>query len=174
MSELRWSRWLPPGAALRVLDIGCGAAEEAGELLASGRVRDFLGVDLDEGAIAEARARWPGARFVCADAARLSPGRIGQFDTILIRRPDLLAQPERWRQVFARLPAWLLPDGRVILTLIGEGEARLARRWLEEVGLRFLYVESLPWPEEPILLLFCFSEGASSDAPQQRAGRPAL
>ncbi len=171
MSGLGWSRWLPPGVALRVLDIGCGAAEEAGELLASGRVRDFLGVDLDEGAIAEARARWPGARFVCADAARLSPGRIGRFDAILIRRPDLLAQPGRWRQVFARLPVWLSPGGRVILTLIGEGEARLARRWLEEAGLRVLHVESLPWPEEPILLLF---EGASPDGPQRRARKPAL
>ncbi len=153
MGELGWSRWLPPGTALRVLDIGCGVAEEVGELLASGRVRDFLGVDLDEGAIAEARARWPGARFVCADAARLSPGRIRRFDAILLRRPDLLAQPGRWRQVFAWLPGWLSPGGRVILTLIGEEEARLARRWLEEDGLRLLGVESLPWPEESILLL---------------------
>jgi len=147
-----WARWLPPGMGIRLLDIGCGIAEEAGELLSSGRIREFLGVDLDERAIAEARRRWPGARFEVADAAELAAEGVGRFEVILLRRPDLLAQPARWRRVFARLPDLLSPDGRVIVTLIAEGEARLARRWLEEAALRVLSVEPLPWPEERYLV----------------------
>ncbi len=153
MNRLPWDQWLPPGDALRLLDIGCGTAEEAGALIASGRVRDFLGVDLDEEAIVRARARWRGTRFVCADAARLRPEHVGLFDVILLRRPDLLAQPGRWRAVFARLPALLSSGGRVIVTVIDEGEALLARRWLEEAGLCLLRVEPLPEPEERILLV---------------------
>ncbi|MCS6963371.1 MAG: class I SAM-dependent methyltransferase [Thermoflexus sp.] len=149
-----WTRWLPPEGEIRLLDVGCGTAEEAGEFLASGRVVDFLGVDLDEGAIAQARARWPEARWICADAARLSSKTLGgRFDAILIRRPDLLLQPARWRRVFRRLSEWLRPGGWIIVTVIGDGEAELARRWLEEAGLRVFRVERLPWPEERVLLL---------------------
>lgn len=153
MTEDRFRRWLPSRKGIRLLDIGCGAAEEAGELLASGKVADFLGVDLDERAIAEAQARWPQARFICEDAARLSPEAVGRFEVILIRRPDLLAQPARWHQVFLRLPDLLRPGGRVIVTLIGEDEAALARRWLEEAGLRVLQIEDRSEPEERYWIL---------------------
>ncbi len=148
-----WTRWLPPEGVIRLLDIGCGTAEEAEELLASGRVVDFLGVDLDEGAIAQARARWPKAQWMCADAARLSLEDIGRFKVILIRRPDLLLQPARWREVFSRLPELLQPGGWIIITAIGDGEAVLAQRWLEEAGLQIFQFERLPWPEERYLLL---------------------
>ncbi|GBD08331.1 27-O-demethylrifamycin SV methyltransferase [Candidatus Thermoflexus japonica] len=153
MTEDRFRRWLPPRKGIRLLDIGCGTAEEAGELLASGKVADFLGVDLDERAIVEAQARWPEARFMCEDAVRLSPEAVGRFEVILIRRPDLLAQPARWHPVFLRLPVLLRPAGRVIVTLIGGGEAALAQRWLEEAGLRILQVEDRREPEERYWIL---------------------
>lgn len=110
------------GEAARVLNALQVVREfkEAGGLLASGTVTEFVGVDLDETAIIEARARWPGAKFICADAARLGPEYTRRFDTVLIRRPDLLAQPGRWRQVFKRLPTLLQAEGRVLLTLFGE------------------------------------------------------
>ena len=126
--------WLPTTPALRVLEIGCGTAEDAGEWLAC-EVREYVGVDLDELAIAQARARWPGLTFLCADAAHLAGTAVGRFHAVLIRRPDLFARPGNWEQVFAALPALLRPGGRVLVTLMGPGETALARRWLEKNGL---------------------------------------
>lgn len=131
--------WLPPRDPLRVLEIGCGAGEGLGQLLESGRVLEFVGVDLDETAIEEARARWPQATFLCADAARLPASFVGRFDVALLRRPDLLAQPQRWREVFDRLPVWLRPGGRAIVAVMGQAEASLASRWLGEGGLQVIH-----------------------------------
>jgi SAM-dependent methyltransferase len=146
-------RWLPAVPSPRVLEIGCGAAEDIGEWLADG-VGEYVGVDLDETAIAHARARWPGVTFLCADAARLpaepalSPveGYAGRFHAVLIRRPDLFAQPGRWQQVFAALPALIQPGGRVIVTLLGAGETTVAREWLVANKLLLL------WSEEHLLV----------------------
>jgi hypothetical protein len=53
----------------------------------------------------------------------------------VIRQPDLFARPTNWHQVFATLPALLLPAGRVLVEVAGKGEAALAQRWLRESGL---------------------------------------
>ena len=129
------SRWLSLAPSPRLLEIGCGMAEDAGEWLAGG-VAEYVGVDLDETAIAQARARWPGLTFLCADAAHLPGAAVGRFHVVLIRRPDLFVRPGNWQRVFAALPALLRPGGRVLVTLLGAGETAVARRWLEENGLR--------------------------------------
>lgn len=130
--------WFPPLDPLHVLEIGCGTAEALGQLLESGRVVEFVGVDLDETAIERARTRWTRAAFICADAARLPSSFDGSFDVVLLRRPDLFAQPRRWREVFGRISTLLRPGGRVIVVVIGEAEASVAYRWLEEGGLRVI------------------------------------
>jgi SAM-dependent methyltransferase len=130
-------RWLPPAIPLRLLEIGCGTAEDAGAWVAWG-VGEYVGVDLDETAVLQARARWPDLTFLCEDAARLLPEAVGQFDAVLIRRPDLLVRPTNWRRVFAALRGLLRPRGRVLLAGLGKGEAALARRWLAESGLRVI------------------------------------
>jgi SAM-dependent methyltransferase len=134
-------RWLPAGDSLHVLEIGCGVPEGLGQLLESGGVREFVGVDLDEAAVRRARARWPQATFLCADAARLPPSLAGRFHVVLVRRPDLLAQPGRWREVLHRVPVWLHPGGRAVLSVTGQAEALVASRWLEEAGLRVTHRE---------------------------------
>jgi len=105
-------------------------------LVATGRVAEIVGVDLDETALTQARARWPQGTFLCADAARLGEAYHRRFDLVLIRQPDLLAQPAHWRAVFAAVPIYLRPGGRVVVVLLGGVEESLARRWLEEDGLR--------------------------------------
>lgn len=143
MSEVSFPalrRWLPDMPSLRLLEIGCGAVEDVGEWLADG-VGEYVGVDLDETAIAQARARWPGATFRCADAARLPPEYVGYFHAVLIRSPDVFAQPGRWQQVFAALPALIQPEGRVIVTLLGAREIIVAREWLVANGWRLLWSE---------------------------------
>jgi predicted TPR repeat methyltransferase len=145
-------RWLPLVPSPRLLEIGCGAAEDAGEWLAGG-VAEYVGVELDEVAIAQARARWPGLTFLCADAAHLPRAVVGRFHAVLIRRPDLFARPGNWQQVFAVLPALLQPQGRVLVTLLGAGETAVARRWLETNGLHIVAEERWPDPEASYLLV---------------------
>ncbi len=127
--------WLPPASGLRILEVGCGDADDIGDLWATGRVAELTGVDLDETAVVRARARWPQARFLCADAAHLPETYRHRFDIVLIRRPDLLAQPGRWQRVFAVARAYLRPGGRVVAVVLGVAEAAVARRWLERSGL---------------------------------------
>jgi len=134
--------WLPSTKPLRLLDIGCGAADEAAVLL--NIVDEFVGVDLDETAIAKARVRWPQATFMCADAAILSPEAVGSCDVVLIHRPDIFAQPARWRRVFDTLPVLFQPGGRIILTLMGEAETATARAWLAEIGLSVIHASKAP------------------------------
>lgn len=162
--SVQWSMWLPTSHHLRLLDIGCGTAEEAGALLACGAVAEFVGVDLDEEAIAQARARWPQATFLCTDAAQLPCEYAGQFHVALLRRPDLLAQPRRWQRVFAALSNLLHPGGRAVVTTIGEGEAVTAREWLESSGLRVTHAERLSQATESHLLVAEVSPDASHPA----------
>jgi len=132
--EEREPFWLPAGP-VRVLEVGCGTADDVGTLLASGRVAEYIGVDLDELAVVRARAQWPRATFLCADAAQLPEAYHRRFDLVLIRRPDMLAQPSRWRQVFAKVSAYLGDGGRVVVITLGQAEAAVARQWLEEAGM---------------------------------------
>lgn len=154
--------WLPGPQPQRVLEVGCGAAQAVGALLEAGLASDYVGVDLDETAIEQARDRWPQATFLCADAARLPATYHGAADVILIRRPDLLAQPGRWREVFGVLLALLQPHGRALVTLIGATEARLARAWLADEGFEILHVGALDLLEERRLVV----------AETERAGVP--
>ena len=123
---------LPAKRPLRLLDLGCADCPEAEALVAAGV--EVVGVDLDEAAIVAARCRMPGARFRCSDAADMLRSHQASFDVVLVRRPDLAAQPERWRQVLTRAATCLAPHGRVLLTTPGPEEARLARKWLEAPG----------------------------------------
>ena len=145
--------WLPDLQALHVLEVGCATADEAGALLELGAVTEYVGVDLDESAIKRARDRWPQATFLCADAARLPARYHGALDVILIRRPDLLAQPKRWREVFAALPTLLHAQGRILVRLIGEGETQLARAWWADEGCEAVHVGALDLPDKQRLLV---------------------
>lgn len=136
------AQWLPPAAPLRLLEVGCGPAEDAAAWLRYG-VTAYVGVDLDEMAIQEARGRWPGMTFLCEDAARLTPEAVGRFHAVLVRRPDLLARPANWCQVFAALPPLVYHGGRVLITVLSRGEAALARRWLLENGFRLVIEQPL-------------------------------
>jgi len=143
--------WMSGDAPVRLLDIGCGTAVEAEPLLATGLIAEFVGVDLDETAVSQAQSRLPQAAFVCTDAAALDDSH--HYDIILIRRPDLLAQPAGWQPVFAKLPRLLEPSGRIIVTVIGEGEAALARQWLTANDLPIIHAETLPLADESHMLV---------------------
>ncbi|MBX7252922.1 MAG: class I SAM-dependent methyltransferase [Candidatus Promineofilum sp.] len=147
-------RWLgvrlPAGRPLRLLTVGCGACPEGKSLLAAGV--ELTGVDFDEQAIATARARLPEATFICRDAARFDPGQDSLFDVILLRRPDIAAQPAPWQAILTRIPARLAPGGQVMLTTPGPHEAALAADWLLAAGFARVHKEPLDADDEHFLV----------------------
>ncbi len=152
--------WMSGNAPVRLLDIGCGTAVEAEPLLATGLIAEFVGVDLDETAVSQAQSRLPQAAFVCTDAAALDDSH--HYDIILIRRPDLLAQPAGWQPVFAKLPRLLelryeaVADGVAVLGDIADIREMFIgfQEHLDAQGLRLagLLARFSALHEEPRLL----------------------
>lgn len=90
----------------RVLDLGCAE----GHLAAHVPVVDYVGVDLDDEILVEARAHWPGRTFTSPDA--LDPTE--RFDTIVaLAVIEHVPDPEDWLRRWSR---HLAPGGRVVLT----------------------------------------------------------
>jgi SAM-dependent methyltransferase len=67
---------------LRVLDAGCGTGRVAIELALRGF--SVVGVDLDAGMLASARAKAPDLEWIEADLADLGPGVDGPFDLVVL------------------------------------------------------------------------------------------
>lgn len=67
--------------AAPLLEVGCATGEGSAHLAELGYTR-VTGVDIDAGAIAQARENCPGVRFVCADARSL-PFAAGSFEGII-------------------------------------------------------------------------------------------
>lgn len=72
-----YARYAPCGSAL---DVGCGPAITYKHLRAKG-CQDYLGIDLSETAVRQARDRFPGADFAAADAESFTPPRT--FDAVV-------------------------------------------------------------------------------------------
>ena len=157
---------LPTGRPLRLFDIGCGSCPEGDALSLAGV--EVTGIDLDEEAIQSARARLPGGTFLCGDAGDLAGKHDHSFEVILLRRPDLTAQPARWRKVLSMVCDWLASDGQVLLSTPGPEEARLGLCWLDEAGFLKTNQETLDHPGERFLLT------AREPIAGQAKSRPAL
>ena len=103
----------------RVLVLGCHRGDEIGALewLDPPSTRlDVVGVDRSPGALAQARSRYPGARFVEADVNDLPP-ELGRFD--LVVAIALLQSPGVDDKALLRriVQRHLETDGRVLLGL---------------------------------------------------------
>ena len=107
----------------RVLDAGCGQGRIGGHLAAAGH--DVVGVDVDPVLIAEARAVFPGARWLVGDLAELdlpAAGIADPFDAIVCAGNVVTFLAESTRvQVLRRMRAHVAPDGRAA---IGFGAGR--------------------------------------------------
>lgn len=107
-----------PRGARVALDLACGAGGKTdwlAELCAPGAV--VAGLDLDRGALAEARARRPGAPWLAGDAAAL-PLRPGSAELIwCVAALGLFAEPGR---ALAEAAAALAPGGALVLATAGE------------------------------------------------------
>lgn len=130
----RFMAGLGPGA--RVLDAGCGNGLPAARELS--RRAHVTGIDLSPVNIERARELVPGATFRCADMTRVefTPG---SFDAIvafysLINVP-LAEQPA----VLRRFSDWLVPGGRLLVTVGQEPWTGIEQDWRGVPGVHMYY-----------------------------------
>jgi 2-polyprenyl-3-methyl-5-hydroxy-6-metoxy-1,4-benzoquinol methylase len=94
----------------QILDYGCGIGFFTAEL---SKIAEAIGVDLSEGAIEEARRRYPETTFIAANLFELSmPER--QFDLIVSQ--EVIAHVMDQADYVARIAKMLKPGGYLVLT----------------------------------------------------------
>ena len=104
---------LVPKAARRVLDIGCGAGR-LGEALKARQEAEVVGIELDEEAARQARARLD--RVVVGDIEQLEPDFApGSFDAVLCG--DILEHLRSPDRLLRQAHAWLRPHGHLIASI---------------------------------------------------------
>jgi 2-polyprenyl-3-methyl-5-hydroxy-6-metoxy-1,4-benzoquinol methylase len=106
---------IPIRAYQRVLEVGCGEGVFSSQLLAAREVREFLGIDISDRALARAReqcTRYPQARFETRNILASEP--TGPFDLIILC--EILYYLGDSAPQLARMTARLLsPEGIVVL-----------------------------------------------------------
>lgn len=102
-----------------LLDLGCGTCAEFLIYFAAGAQR-VCGVDWDQLALRAAQrvqrlhqVAW--LRLIYADLREVAFAPHA-FDAILIRHPDIERAPSVWQAVLGRLPRWLKPHSRLLIT----------------------------------------------------------
>lgn len=110
--------------ARRVLDVGCGPGTNAPFFAHA----DYLGVDLNPRYIADARRRYPHARFEVADATSDAFAASQSFDFILLNSLLHHIDDDGAGRVLDRVARLLAPDGAVhVLDLVLPERQSLAR-----------------------------------------------
>jgi trans-aconitate methyltransferase len=151
-----------------VLDLGCSTCEEGEALLEAGA--RLTCVDQDGVTLEQTARRLPAATCVTSDAARFAPEANERFDVVLLRRPDVAIQGERWHAAFGKLPSWIAQGGHVVVTTPGDWEAHIVRTWLEELGTRDIKEVLMDWQDERHVLI---AEGIEPRDGQPKAQTPA-
>ncbi len=141
--------WVPP-LSPSLLNIACGRADETGvllELLAShSHSGIYLGMDLRDAEIAEAKKRWSHLssidfpiEFRVADASSIHSGpRKMSFDMIFIRHQNYWDAPDVWERIFQQALAQLNTQGLLVFTSYFDREHELAVAALSTRGARCL------------------------------------
>lgn len=101
---------LPPG---RLLDVGCGDGFWTSIFRDLGF--DATGVDRSPGGIEAARSKYPGCRFLVADADEPLPFEAGSFDVVFCRAISHFGEPDleapRVTSLIPRLMTLVAPEG---------------------------------------------------------------
>lgn len=114
----------------RALDIGCGDGQFSG-LLADAAMT-VTGADVAEAALARARARHPGLRFVRVPFDGELPFEDGDFELVWASEViEHVADTARWLSEIRRV---LAPRGRLLLTTPSHGRVGLARYGVEALA----------------------------------------
>jgi SAM-dependent methyltransferase len=105
---------LAPGS--RVLDVGSGTGRPVAERLAAAGL-DVTGIDVSPVMVDIARRQVPGARFEVADV-RTHPAPAGSWDAVVAVFSLLTMPRSELDATLARLAAWLVPGGRLVVATI--------------------------------------------------------
>lgn len=98
----------------RILDLGCGTGWFTAELA---RLGDATGVDLSQAAIDEARARFPGVRYVAGDFYALSLP-VEHYDIVVCQ--EVIAHAQDQAGLLKLIADVLKPDGYLVLTTVNK------------------------------------------------------
>lgn len=127
------AEWLRAGTS--VLDVGCGAGENAAWLAAHGFV--VLGVDVSAVAISRAKGAHDERENLDFDVVDVTKtGVLDQNFDAVIDRGCLHGIPPQLRQAYARnVKRWVRPDGPLVITMHtgSEQDAGVRQRQLEEL-----------------------------------------
>ncbi len=144
-TALQAAQWAPPPNPT-ILNLACGRADETGtlvELLAAPEQPLFyLGIDLRDPEIEEARARWlpscvPGQQleFRAGDASRVDRmQQLPSFDFIFIRHQNYWSDVSVWTQLLTHALGALKDNGALVITSYFDREHELACACLTQLG----------------------------------------
>lgn len=130
-----------------VLNLACGRADETGALaaaLAPTRIARYLGMDLRDGTIEEARKRWalPGGQieFRAGDGSAIHRmEEAPAWDLIFIRHQNFYHDPPRWDRLFGNALSALAPGGLLACTSYFDREHELMKASLRTRGAALLW-----------------------------------
>jgi tRNA (cmo5U34)-methyltransferase len=122
-------------AATSVLDLGAGVGEFASRLLTAEPSLRVTGVDLCDGAVAEAKRRlgFAGGRvtMVCCDIVQYEPG--ARFDVVVSNLVIHNLRPSQKRRLLERIATWLVPGGLFVWgDLMRHADPAVQSRLVEE------------------------------------------
>lgn len=148
---------LAPQPGERILDLGCGTGHLTAEIARRGAA--VTGLDADGAMLAEARARYPGIRFVEGDARRFTFDE--PFDAVFSNAVLHWVKPPE--QAAARIAQALRPGGRLVAELGGRGNVA---RIVEELAAGLAHAgsadaaEAAPWYYPSVAEYAAVLEGA--------------
>ncbi|MFT5469782.1 MAG: SAM-dependent methyltransferase [Verrucomicrobiales bacterium] len=152
-SDEKLQRKIAEGDDLQLLDLACGACDEAETLtkffskLRRGKNLKLTGLDIRAREIADAAARFKqredaetGSKidfeFLQGDATKLDGHQQlpGEFDVVFMRHQNLWNGKKTWEEIYQKALDKLSPDGRLIITSYFDREHELALDVIKEQG----------------------------------------
>jgi len=113
------TKWISAGD---VLDVGCGTSR-------FGFLSNYTGADFSDPMLQRAREKYPGNRYVKADAREL-PFDDNSFDNVISTR--LLMHLEDWEKALEEMYRVCKPDGRIIFDIKPRGVMSVLLRWRQK------------------------------------------
>lgn len=104
-------------SAVCVLDLGCGPGNTARQLIASGKIRSLVGIDLCAEMISSARQNAPRGEFLVQDVREASyPSR--SFDVVVMSFCIVHLTDQEAESLLCRAERWLRPGGLLYLSFM--------------------------------------------------------